>query len=95
MQITVCVYIIRSFLFSLKYINMDKKHYFSLRVFACKDILNLDRQYEQNNPGNRVLRFNCVTVEVYCVIALLLIGNCREDRILCNALMHGTVNTSL
>ena len=36
-----------------------------------------------------------VTVAVYCVIALLLIGNCHEDRILFNALMHGTVNTGL
>jgi len=74
---------------------MDKKYYFSLRAFACKDILNLDRQYEENNPGIRVLRCNCVTVEGYRVIALLVIGNCREDRILFNALMHGTVNTSL
>ena len=38
---------------------------------------------------------DCVTVAVYCVIALLLIGNCPEDRILFNALMHGTVNTGL
>ena len=30
-----------------------------------------------------------------CVIALLLIGNCSEGRILFNALMHGTVNTGL
>jgi hypothetical protein len=42
-----------------------------------------------------VLSCNCVTVVVYCVIALLLIGNCTEDRILFNALMHGTVNTGL
>jgi len=40
-----------------------------------------------------VIICNCVTVAVYCVIALLLIGNCHEDRILFNAIMHGTVNT--
>jgi len=36
-----------------------------------------------------------VRVAVYCVIALLLTGNCPEDRMLFNALMHGTVNTGL
>ena len=74
---------------------MDKKHYFNLQGFVYKDILSTDRQYAENNPGNRVLGCNCVRVAVYCVIDLLLIGNCPEDRILFNALMHGTVNTSL
>ena len=36
---------------------------------------------------------NCVKVAVYCVIALLLVGNFPEDRILSKALMHDTVNT--
>jgi len=50
---------------------------------------------QKNNVGIRVLSCNCVTVAVYCVNALLLIGNCHEDSILFNALMHGTVNTGL
>ena len=74
---------------------MDKKHYFKIQAFVYKDILSLDRQYAENNPGIRVVSCNCVTVALYSVIALLLIGNCREDRILFNALMHGIVNTGL
>jgi len=42
-----------------------------------------------------VISCNCVRVAVYCVIALLLVANCPEDRILLNAVMHVTVNTSL
>ena len=38
---------------------------------------------------------NCVTVAVYCVIALFLTANYRADKILFNALMHDTVNTGL
>ena len=91
----VCMYIIRAFSFSLKYIDLDQKHYFNIQPFVYKDILSLDRQYAENNPGIRVLSCNCVTVAVYCVIALLLIRNCPEDRILINAIMHGTVNTGL
>ena len=87
----VCVYIVRAFLFSLKYINLYKKHYFNIRAFVYKDILSLDRQYAETNPEIRVPSCNCITVAVYCVIGLLLIGNCPEDRILFNALMHGTV----
>ena len=48
-----------------------------------KDILRLDRHYAENNPVVRVLSCKYVRVAVYCVIALLLIGNCAEDRILC------------
>jgi len=91
----VCVYVICAFTFSLKFIDLDKKHYLNIHAFVYKDILILDRQYAENNPGIIVLSCNCVTVAVYCVIALLLIGNCTEDRILFNALMHGTVNTGL
>jgi len=68
----VCVYIVRAFLFSLKYINLDKKYYFNIRAFVYKVILSLLRQYAENNPGIRVPSCNCVTVAVYCVIALLL-----------------------
>jgi len=91
----VCVYIVCAFLFSLKYINLDKKHYFNIRAFVYKVILSLDRQYAENNQGIRVPSCNCIAVAVYCVIGLLLIGNCPEDRILFYALMHGTVNTGL
>jgi len=59
------------------------------------DILSVDRQYAENNPGIRVISCNCVRVAVYCVIALLLVGNCPEDMILFNAVMHGTVNIGL
>jgi len=91
----VCVYVICAFTFSFKFIDLDKKHYLNMHAFVYKDILILDRQYAENNPGIIVLSCICVTVAVYCVIALLLIGNCTEDGILFNALMHGTVNTGL
>jgi ABC-type Mn2+/Zn2+ transport system permease subunit len=78
-EITMCIYIISAFSFSLKYIDLDKKHYFDIQAFVYKDILSLDRQYA---PAIIVLSCNCVRVAVYCVIALLLIGNCPEDRIL-------------
>ena len=52
-----------------------------------------DRFYAENNQGINVISFNCFTVAVYCVIALLQIVKCPEDIILLNALMHGTVNT--
>jgi hypothetical protein len=91
----VCVYIECAFLFSLKYINLDKKHYINIGAFVYKDVFSLDGHYTENNPGIRMLSCNCVTVAVYCVIALLLIGNCPEDRILFNALMHDSVNTGL
>ena len=76
------IYIIGAFSFLLKYIDLDKKHYFDIQAFVYKDILSLDRQYAENNPVIIVLSCNCVRVAVYCVIALLLIGNCPEDRIL-------------
>jgi hypothetical protein len=79
----------------LKYIDFDKKHYFNLQAFVYKYILSLDRQYAENNPGITVKSWNCVRVAVYCVVALLLIGNCPEDRILSKALMHGTFNRGL
>ena len=92
----VCIYILRAFLISLKYIDLDKKLCFNLQRFVYNDILSVDRQYTENNPGIRVISCNCVVrVAVCCVIALLLIGNCPEDRVLFNALMHGTVNTGL
>ena len=71
------------------------KHYINIQAFFYKDIFSLDRQYAEIYLGIIVLNCNCVTVAVYCVIALLLIGNCRENSILFNALMHGTINTSL
>ena len=46
---TVYIYIVRAFWFSLKYIDLDKKHYFNLQAFVYKDILSLDRQYAENN----------------------------------------------
>ena len=42
-----------------------------------------------------MINFNSVRVAVSCVNALLLIGNCPEDRNLFNALMHVTVNKGL
>ena len=91
----VCIYTVRAFSFSLKYIDFDKKHYFNLQAFVYKYILSLDRQYAENNPGITVKSCNCVRVAVYCVVALLLIGNFPEDRILSKALMHGTFNRGL
>jgi hypothetical protein len=92
---SVCIYTVRAFSVSLKYIDLDKKHYFNIKAFVYKDILSLDRQYAENNPVIIVRSCNCVRVAVYCVIALLLIGNCPEDRILSNAQTHGTVNTNI
>jgi len=74
---------------------LDKKHYFKLQGFVYNDILSVDGQYAENNPWIRVISFKCVRVAVYCKIALLLFGNCPEDRILFNAVMHGTVNIGL
>jgi len=91
----VCIYIVCAFSVSLKYIDLDKKHYFNLQGFVYNDILSVDKQYAGNNPGIRVISCNCVIAAVYCVIALLLVGNCPKDRILFNAVMHGTVNTGL
>ena len=90
----VCIYIVRAFSISLKYIDLEKRHYFNIKAFVYKDILSVDRQYAENNPVIRVISFNCFRVTVYCEIALLLIGNCPEDRILSNALMHVTVDTA-
>ena len=90
-----CIYIVRAFSISLKYLDLDKKHYFNLQGFVYNDILSVERQYAENNPGIRVISCNCVRVAVYCVIALLLLGNCPEDRILFNAVMHGSVKTGL
>ena len=41
----VCVYVICAFSFSLKYIDLDKKHYLNIDAFVFKNILILDRQY--------------------------------------------------
>jgi len=60
----VCIYIVRAFSFSLKYIDLDKKYYLNIQGFVYKDILSVDRQYAQNNPGIRVLSCNCVRVAV-------------------------------
>jgi len=54
---TVCIYIVCAFLFLLKYIDLDKKHYFNLHAFVYKYILNLDRQYAENNPGIREIGY--------------------------------------
>jgi hypothetical protein len=51
-----------AFSYSLKYIDLDKKHYFNTQAFVYKDILSLDRQYAKNNPGIRVVSCNCVRV---------------------------------
>ena len=91
----VCIYNVCVFWFSLNCIDLDKKYYFNIQAYVYKDILSLDRQYAENNPVIRVLSCKYVRVTIYCVIALLLIGNCPEDRILFNALMHGTVNIGL
>ena len=44
----VYIYIICAFSFSLKYIDLDKKHYFNIQPFFYRDILSLDRQYAEN-----------------------------------------------
>ena len=44
----VCIYVIYAFSFSLKYIDLGKKHYFNIQAFVNKDILRLDRQYAKN-----------------------------------------------
>jgi hypothetical protein len=74
---------------------LNKKYYFNIKAFFYKNILGLDGQYAKNNSVIRVISCNSVGVAIYCVIALLLNGNCPEDGILSNALMHGTVNTGL
>jgi len=56
--------IVDDFLCSLKYIDLDKKHYFNLQAFIYKDILSLDRQYAENNPGIKMISCNCVRVAV-------------------------------
>ena len=38
----VCIYIIRAFSLSLKYIDLDDKQYFNLKAFVYKDVLSLD-----------------------------------------------------
>ena len=91
----VCMYIVHAFSISLKYIDLEKRHYFNIKVFVYKVILSVDRQNTENNPVISVISFNCFRVTVYCEIALLLIGNCPEDRILSNALTHVTVDTGL
>ena len=84
------------FLISIKKnIDLNKKYYFNIKAFVYKDILSLDGQYAENNPAISVISCNCVGVAVYCVIALLLFGNCPEDRILFSALVHVTVNRGL
>ena len=56
------IYIVCAFWFSLKYIDLDNKHYFKVQPFVYRDILSLDRQYAENNLGIRVISCNCVTV---------------------------------
>ena len=90
-----CIYTVHAFSFSLKCIDFDKKYYFNIEAFVYKGILSLDRQCAEDNLVIKVLSCNCVRVAVYCVVALLLIGNCPKDRILSNSLMHGTVKTGL
>jgi hypothetical protein len=43
----VCIYVMCVFSFSLKYIDLDKKHYFTIQVYVYKDILSLDRQFAE------------------------------------------------
>jgi len=57
-------YIIHALPCSLKYIALDKKHYFKVQPFVYRDILSLARQYAENNPGIRVISCNCVRVAV-------------------------------
>jgi hypothetical protein len=66
---------------------LDKNHFFKLQAYVYTDVLILERQDAKHNLG--------VIVAFPCIIALLLIGNCPEDRILFNELMHVTVNTGL
>ena len=58
------VYIIHALPYSLKYIDLDNKHYFKVHPFVYRDILSLARQYAENNPGIRVISCNCVRVAV-------------------------------
>jgi hypothetical protein len=51
---TIYIYIVCALSFSLKYINLYKKHYFNKQEFVYKVILSLDRQYADNNQGTRV-----------------------------------------
>jgi hypothetical protein len=59
---TIYIYIVCVFSFSLKYIDLDKKHYFNIQAFVYNDILSLHRQNAENNPGIRVESCNCVRV---------------------------------
>ena len=83
-------------------INMLVSSANNMGVALLKMALGKSLIYKRNSRGPntdpwgiRVLSCNCVTIAVYCVIDLLLIGNCHEDRIVFNALMQGTVNTGL
>jgi len=58
------VYIIHALPCSLKYIDLDTKHYFNIQPFVYRDILSLDRQYAENSPGIRVISRNCIRVPV-------------------------------
>jgi len=58
------VYDIHALPYSLKYIDLDNKHYFKVHPFVYRDILSLARQYAENSPGIRVISCNCVTVTV-------------------------------
>jgi hypothetical protein len=51
----VCNYIVCALSVSLKYIDLDKKHFFNLQGFVYNDILRVDRQYAENNPGISVI----------------------------------------
>jgi hypothetical protein len=91
----VCIYTVCAFSFPKNYIDLNKKYYFNIKAFVYKDILSLDGQYAENNPAISVISCKCVRVAVYCVISLLLNGNCPEDRILFSALVHVAVNRGL
>ena len=43
----VCVYVIRAFLFSLKYIDLNMKNNINIQAFVYRNILSLDRQYAE------------------------------------------------
>jgi len=58
------VNIIHALPYSLKYIALDKKHYFKVQPFVYRDILSLARQYAENNPEVSLISCNCVTVAV-------------------------------
>jgi len=58
------VYIIHALPCSLKYIALDKKHYFKVQPFVYRNILSLAREYAENNAGIRVISCYFVTVAV-------------------------------